>query len=124
MGQLLTSRRVLIVDDNRDAADLIAEFLALSGHETTSVYNGQAALTMASQFKPDVILLDLGLPDLDGFQVAQTLRRSQEFAATRVVALTAWGDPATRARTSSAGFDRHLVKPASFDVILDAVLSR
>jgi DNA-binding response OmpR family regulator len=121
MGQLLLSRRVLIVDDNRDAADLIAEFLELSGHATTLAYDGRAALTMACHFKPDVILLDLGLPDLDGFQVAAALRELREFAGTRVVALTAWGDPATRARTALAGFDMHLVKPASFDMILNAI---
>lgn len=108
----------MVVDDNRDAADLVAEFLVISGHEAIPVYGGAEALRMADTFEPDVLFLDLGLPDVSGFQVASRLRQATKFQGTKMIAFTAWSDELTRARTRDGGFDHHLVKPASLDDIL------
>lgn len=121
MAKMLTPLRVLVVDDNRDAADLIAEFLQMCGHDALSVYGGADAIKAADTFSPDVVLLDLGMPDVDGFDVISTLRQTPRFTQTRMIALTAWGDASMRARTQGIGFDHHLVKPASLDDILSVV---
>jgi len=118
MSQHSVSRRVLVVDDNRDAADLITEFLTISGFAAMPAYDGPSAIRGAEQFAPDVILLDIGMPGMDGFEVARTLRSAPAFAATRIVAFTAWGDPTTRALARNAGCDAHIVKPATFETIL------
>lgn len=121
MAKLLSPLRVMVVDDNRDAADLVAEFLQMCGHDALSVYGGADAIKAADTFAPDVMLLDLGMPDVDGFDVISTLRQAPRYTHTRMIALTAWGDPVMRARTEGCGFERHLVKPASLDDILSAV---
>lgn len=118
MAQQLDPRRILVVDDNRDAADIIAEFLTLYGHEARPVYDGEEALRLASSFAPDVVFLDLGMPGLDGYAVAAKMRSTPAFDKTRVIALTAWSDDVARARVKAAGFDSHLIKPASIDTIL------
>lgn len=121
MAQTFSPLRVMVVDDNRDAADLIAEFLEMCGHQALSVYGGADAIRAAGDFDPDVLLLDLGMPDVDGFDVIATLRQTPRFSHTRMIALTAWGDAQMRARTRGIGFDQHLVKPASLDDILQAI---
>jgi len=121
MAQQISSLRIMVVDDNRDAADLIAEFLQMCGHETLPVYGGAEAIHAADGFVPDVVLLDLGMPDVDGFDVISAMRQKPQLMQTRMIALTAWGDAKTRARTASTGFDLHLVKPASLDEILNAL---
>lgn len=110
--------RIMVVDDNRDAADIVAEFLVISGHEAIPVYGGADALRMADTFEPDVVFLDLGMPEVSGFQVASRLRQASKFQETKVIAFSAWSDELTRARTRNGGFDHHLVKPASLDDIL------
>lgn len=124
MANQLSSLRVMVVDDNRDAADLIAEFLNMCGHETLPIYGGAEAIKAADAFQPDVMLLDLGMPEITGFDVVSTLRRAPRFRHTRMIALTAWGDAHTRERTQVIGFDHHLVKPASLDDILNVVSPR
>ena len=124
MANQLSSLRVMVVDDNRDAADLIAEFLNMCGHETLPIYGGAEAIRAADAFQPDVMLLDLGMPEITGFDVVSTLRRAPRFRHTRMIALTAWGDAHTRERTQVIGFDHHLVKPASLDDILNVVSAR
>ena len=121
MANQLSPLRVMIVDDNRDAADLIAEFLEMCGHQTLPIYGGAAAIEAAGTFEPDVVLLDLGMPGITGFDVISTLRQAPRFKQTRMIALTAWGDAKTRERTQHIGFDHHLVKPASLDEILNVV---
>lgn len=116
-------KRVLVVDDNREAADVLAEMLALCGYEAEPVYDGPSALQAAERFVPDAIILDVGMPGMSGLSVAAALRRQPRFAGTRVVAFTAWGDARTREQTRQAGFDIHLVKPAGLDAILDALNS-
>jgi len=104
-------RRVMVVDDNRDAARTLELLLRSLGHETRVVYNGTDALRIAPAFKPDVVLLDIGMPDLDGYEVARRLRAMGQVGNARIIAITGWGQEADRLRSSEAGFDLHLVKP-------------
>jgi CheY-like chemotaxis protein len=107
--------RILIVDDNADAAELLAESLRTLGHTTYVAYDGPSAIEAAQLFLPDVALLDLGLPVMDGFELAQRLRADQNFASIRLVAVTGYGTDADRQRTRKAGFDAHMVKPIDIE---------
>jgi PAS domain S-box-containing protein len=109
--------RVLIVDDNVDAADSTAMLLSLDGYETHSVHSARAALEVASSISPDVVLLDIGLPEMDGYEVARRLRSLPQGAPSMIVALTGYGQPADRERASVAGFDEFLVKPVETAVL-------
>lgn len=113
--------RIMVVDDNRDAADLVAEFLVMCGHDARPVYGGAEAIQTANAFLPDVIFLDLGMPGVSGIQVATALRQEPKSEHVKIIALTAWGDAPTRARTKATGFDYHLVKPAALADILGAL---
>ena len=104
-------RRVLIVDDNIDGANSLGSLLAFLGHDTAMEYDGQGALDRAVAFDADVVLLDLGMPGLDGFEICRRLRASDLPHRPRIVAMTGWGREEDRARTAAAGFDAHLVKP-------------
>jgi CheY-like chemotaxis protein len=104
-------RRFLVVDDNRDAADSLAMLLRLQGAEVHVAYEGQAALDSARAARPDIVLLDLGMPGMDGFEIAARMRADLELGDALLVALTGWGQPEHRRATAEAGFDRHLVKP-------------
>ncbi len=116
------SRRILVVDDNRDSADSLATLLRLSGHETLAVYDGLEAVEAASTFRPDVILLDIGLPKLNGFEAARRIREQRTDKGLMLVALTGWGQDSDRRASRDAGFDAHLVKPVD-DVTLARVLA-
>jgi PAS domain S-box-containing protein len=105
------SRRILIVDDNPDAADTLALLLRLGGQEVEVAYDGPTGLARAREFQPAVILLDIGMPGMDGYEVARRLRREPALGATVLVALTGWGQEEDRRRGREAGFDHHLVKP-------------
>ena len=109
------AKRILIVDDNADAASCLAECLRLDGHEVCAVFNAADALRSAGTFMPNLILLDIGLPDMDGYEVAAHIRRSGVTA--RLVALTGYGQSEDVARTRRAGFDAHLVKPVDLNVL-------
>jgi CheY-like chemotaxis protein len=104
-------KRVLVVDDNSDAADSLGQLLELMGHVTATAYEGESAVECAKQFAADVILLDLGMPGVDGFEVCRRLRQLEFTTPPRIVAMTGWGRAEDRARTEGAGFDAHLVKP-------------
>ena len=106
-------RRILIADDNHDAATSLSLQLKLAGHEVRTVYDGVEALEAAELFRPDVALLDLGMPRVDGYEVARRLRAQPWALGTTLIALTGWGQPQDRARSAAAGFDVHLVKPVS-----------
>jgi len=121
MDQSNPSKRILIIDDNNQAADVAAELLGLYGYQTAVAYSGAEGLETAKEFAPDVILLDLGMPVMDGFQVAAKLRAQPEFVNLALVAFTAWGDKGTRQRTHDAGFDQHITKPAGMEEILRAI---
>jgi len=107
----ITAQRVLVVDDNRDGAETIAQLLSVMGHEVTVAHDGPAALERATQFEPGVVLLDLGMPGMDGFQVCERLRAYTWKQRPCIVAVTGWGRDGDMARTKNAGFDAHLVKP-------------
>jgi CheY-like chemotaxis protein len=103
--------RVLIVDDNPDAADSLAVLLDNAGQRVLTAYDGETALAVAYAQRPQVALIDLGLPGTDGYALAQRLRQQSELPALRLIAVTGYGDPASRQRSKAAGFDEHLVKP-------------
>jgi CheY-like chemotaxis protein len=114
---LQPGRRVLVVDDNIDAAQTLADLLSLSGHDTRIVHDGLGAVAAATDWCPDVVLLDIGLPGLNGFEVARRIRLQAANPAMVLVALTGYGQAADRQRAQDSGFDHHLVKPADFDEI-------
>ncbi len=111
--------RVLVVDDNRDAADTLARILALKGHETRTVYTGRAAVQASDEMRPDVVFLDIGLPDITGYQVALELGRRDYRGAMTLVALTGWGMDKDRERSHDAGLEHHLTKPVSARTVLE-----
>jgi PAS domain S-box-containing protein len=110
-------RRILVVDDNVDAADSISEFLSLIGHRVSAVYDGAAAVAEAEAAAPELVLLDLGMPGMDGYETCRQLRLQPGGATMRIVALTGWGQSADLARTAASGFDFHLVKPVDLDAL-------
>jgi CheY-like chemotaxis protein len=104
-------RRILVVDDNEDVAELLARALARKGYDTATAFDGPSALTLARQFVPEAAILDLGLPVMDGFEVATKLKEMAGGRPLRIIALTGYGRPRDREQTRNAGFDAHLIKP-------------
>jgi PAS domain S-box-containing protein len=121
-GAAPPSRRVLVIDDNVDAAESLALLLRVSGHEVRTAHDGPAGLEAALAFRPEVVLLDIGLPGMNGYEVARRLRAAAELREVLLVALTGYGQEEDRRRSREAGFDRHLVKPAAPDELV-AVLA-
>jgi signal transduction histidine kinase len=117
-GQLAGGLRVLVVDDNEDAAESLAAMLRRQGFDAHQAHDGPAALEAAAAQKPDVVLLDLGLPGMDGYQVAARLRDRPELKGTRLVAVTGYGQEQDRSRSLAEGFDDHLVKPVEPQTLL------
>jgi signal transduction histidine kinase/DNA-binding response OmpR family regulator len=107
--------RVLVVDDNRDAALMLADALAAAGHTTETAHDGPMALDASVRFKPDVALLDIGLPVMDGFELARQFRARPDAKDLKLVAITGYGQDHDRRRSAAAGFDAHLVKPVDID---------
>ncbi len=112
------SLRVLVVDDNVDAAQSLALLLEESGHEVQTAYDGPTALKIALDYRPNVVLLDIGLPGFDGFEVAKRLRQQPHLRNVVLVAMTGYGQAADKQRSQEAGFNHHLVKPANFGKVL------
>lgn len=108
------SHRILIVDDNKDSAESLAMLMRLLGHEVSTAHDGEAGLHAAAQFGPDIVLLDIGLPRLDGLEVARRLRGDLGLRNTLLIAMTGYGQEEDRRRSRGAGFDAHLVKPVDF----------
>src|SRR6185503_8467970 len=122
-----TGRRILVVDDNIDAARMTAEALESVGHDTRVAFDGPAAIEMAGDFRPDVALLDLGLPLMDGYELAQLLRADASEKGPLLVAVTGYGQASDHERTSAAGFHAHVVKPVDFthlSELLDRLLAQ
>ena len=111
------SVRVLVVDDNRDAADTLSALLELLGHSAQVANDGRAALDAVLDFRPQVVFLDIGMPDMNGYDVARAIRNDRRLDQPLLVALTGWGGEADRQRTRDAGFDRHLTKPVDLAAI-------
>ncbi len=105
--------RVLVVDDNVDAAEMLADLLEMHGYRTVVAHDGPSALTLADDFHPQIALLDLGLPVMDGFELARILQARPALASTRLIAITGYGQPEDRAKTAAAGFAGHMTKPVS-----------
>jgi CheY-like chemotaxis protein len=115
-------RRILIVDDNDDAAMSIAELLAELGHEVRVAHDGPSALDQARRFRPEVCLLDIGLPVMDGYELARRLRESRALPeGARIIAVTGYGQDADRRRSTEAGFSAHVVKPVDLEVLTHVV---
>ena len=110
--------RVLVVDDNVDTANGMARLLKLSGHEVRVAHNGEEALKVAREHRPEVMLLDIGLPGMDGYELASTLRREEWSKDSVLIAVSGYGEAQARDRSKEAGFHHHLVKPVNFDTIL------
>jgi PAS domain S-box-containing protein len=110
--------RVLVVDDNADAAETLTALLEFKGHTVATAHDGRQALAAAQSLVPQVVFLDIGLPDMDGYQVAHALRAMPALEGLTLIALTGWGTDADRRKTDAAGFHHHLTKPVSFDEIL------
>ena len=115
--QAAPALRVLVVDDNRDAADSLGIVLRLNGADVKVVHDGIAALQAVASFDPAVVLLDLGMPGMDGYEVARRIREAPRHDAIALVALTGWGQAEDRLRVRAAGFDHHLVKPTDLDAL-------
>jgi PAS domain S-box-containing protein len=113
----LAGQRILVVDDNQDAADTLAMLLEADGARARAVYDGAAALAALPGLRPHTVLLDLGMPDMDGFEVARRIRADAACSGVRIVALTGWGQERDRERTRGAGFDFHLTKPVDLAVL-------
>ncbi len=112
-------RLVLIIEDNVDAAETLAQALAIEGHHPRIAHDGRSGIALALELKPDVVLCDLGLPDIDGYEVARALRSNGNLPRTRLVALSGYAQPEDRQRAKSAGFDAHLPKPAPMSELND-----
>src|SRR5262249_5720883 len=117
-----TTSRVLIVDDNIDCAKSLAELLRLAGHDVRLAHDGSAALELAQAFRPEAIVLDIGLPGMDGYEVARQLR-ARDSKGVVLVALTGYGRDEDRRRSLEAGFDHHLVKPVGYEALRQVLCS-
>ena len=119
--------KVLVVDDNVDLVEMLSIVVEAAGHHVRKAFDGRSGISAALEYQPDLILLDVGMPDMNGTDVAKELRRHREVAGARIVALTGWGQAEDRQRTAEAGFDDHLTKPADPEQIrriLDEVAAR
>jgi CheY-like chemotaxis protein len=114
-------RRILVVDDNIDSAESMAMMLELSGHDVATAHDGLKAVELAKEFQPHVALLDIGMPKLDGYEAARTIRRESWGKDMMLVALTGWGQQEDKQRSREAGFDAHLVKPIDFSALEELV---
>lgn len=103
--------RILIVDDSKDGADSLSMVLQMMGAETRAVYDGKSALELVRTFTPSIVLLDIGMPDMDGHTVARRIRADPANASIRLIALTGWGTDTERSKSGESGFDEHWVKP-------------
>jgi len=111
-------KRILIIDDNADASEALAMLLANEGHEVETCLDGVSGISAAATFSPDVVLLDIGLPDMDGYEVSRRLRESGSNRNVILVAVTGYGLPSDHLRSAEAGFDHHLTKPVDYEALI------
>ena len=114
-------KRILVTDDNQDAANSVAMLLRLSGHEVETAYDGIKAVQKAESYQPDIMLLDIGLPGMNGYDVCRSIRQQPWGKSIRIVALTGWGQDQDRRTAREAGFDDHLVKPVDPQTLRQAI---
>jgi DNA-binding response OmpR family regulator len=120
-GSLAERLRLLVVDDNVDAADSLAMALRMSGQEVRVAYDGAAALTIAAEIQPEAVLLDIGMPVMDGYVVAKRLRETAGPERLLLIAVTGWGQDEDRRMSKEAGFDHHLVKPVDPGILVPLI---
>lgn len=118
---LPSAHRILVVDDNESSALTLSWAMEMYGYEVRTCYDGQTAVAVAHEFHPEVVLLDIGMPVMDGYEVCRKLRSDPSLCGTRVVAQTGWGDPETRRRTAEVGFDHHMTKPLDLRAVKDLI---
>jgi signal transduction histidine kinase len=118
-----SSRRILVVDDHLASADALGKLLRIKGHDVRTAHDGLAAVEMADEFRPDVVLLDIGLPKMNGYEVAQRIREQPWGQGMVLIAITGWGQETDRHRSQEAGFDHHLVKPVALPTLLHLLAS-
>jgi CheY-like chemotaxis protein/anti-sigma regulatory factor (Ser/Thr protein kinase) len=118
-----SAHRVVVADDNKDAADTTAMMLRTLGHEVRACYDGYEALEAGASFRPDTMLLDIGMPGLSGYELARRIRSEAWGAKVKLIAVTGWGQAEDRQRSMEAGFDRHLVKPVQLRDLREAIES-
>jgi CheY-like chemotaxis protein len=118
-----TRSRVLIVDDFRDSADSLAMLLKALGHEALTAYDGEQAIVAAAEWRPDVVLLDIGMPKLNGYDVCRRIREQEWGKKMVLIALSGWGQENDRRLSEEAGFDHHMLKPASPDALMEVLAS-
>jgi signal transduction histidine kinase len=116
--------RILVADDNQDAAETMSVLLEVMGHEVRRVHDGEAALDMVTAFDPQLVLLDIGMPKLNGYEACRSIRERDGHAARTLVAVTGWGQPQDLKSSSDAGFDHHLVKPVDIDTLVRLIADR
>lgn len=116
--------KVLVVDDNRDAADCLQALFEMENCEVSTAYDGSDAVRAVERDLPDMVVMDLGMPGMDGYEAARRIRELPGAGSILLIALTGWGQGEARQRTAEAGFDHHLIKPVSFDVITDLARKR
>ena len=116
--------RILVVDDNRDAADTLAVLLQVMGHEVRQVHDGASAVTEAASFDPQLVLLDIGMPGLNGYDACRQMRQQAGGSARTLVAVTGWGQPQDVQKAKDAGFDHHLVKPVEMQALVRLIAAR
>lgn len=119
---MTTRHRILIVDDYPDSGETVCRLLTMLGHDCRFAASGAEALAEAARFEPDVAILDVGLPDVSGYELARQLRRQRGDRPLFLAALTGWGQPEDRAKAFAAGFDHHVLKPANREK-LEAILA-
>jgi CheY-like chemotaxis protein len=115
--ETVAAHRVLVVDDDKDVADTLAMLLECLGAETRVAYSGAAALVATDEFRPELAFLDLGMPDMDGYETARRIRLLQNGATLILAALSGWGREADRRRSMEAGFDHHFIKPIKVEAL-------
>jgi len=120
-GSVRLARRILVADDNGDAADALAMMLGFLGHNLRTAYDGDQSLALAREFQPDAMVLDIGMPGLNGHDLARRIRSEEWGRTVLLIALSGWGQAEHAQQSLAAGFDHHLVKPVSLE-ILDRLL--
>lgn len=113
--------RLVVADDLKDNADSLSDLLRLKGHEVATAYDGVSAVELVERFRPDAVILDIGMPKMDGYECCRELRSRPGGEELIIVALTGWGQEVDRMRTQGAGFDAHLVKPVDYGTLIGAL---
>lgn len=117
-------RRILVVDDSRDSARSLATLLEMKGHQCQTAFDGPAALEAAAEFDPEVVVLDIGMPGMSGYEVARRIRATSDFRGAKLIAVTGWGQAEDRRRVKESGFDHHLVKPIALHALTDLLAAK